>query len=64
MKTYKTKHNLNKVCFYLITRGREFNYIPKQGVFFQADDDFVKEMRRILVIAYGCSLPPVVDEVK
>lgn len=64
MKTYKTKHNLDKVCFYLIIRGKEFNYCLSEGVTFQADEDFVKNMKKVLVTAYGCSLPPVINEVK
>lgn len=63
-KTFVTKSNLNKVCFYLIVRGKEFNHTPGKGVTFQADDEFVKEMQYKLVTCYGCSLKPIINEVK
>lgn len=63
-KTFVTKSNLNKVCFYLIVRGKEFSHIPGTGVTFQADEEFVKEMQRKLVTCYGCSLKPIINEVK
>lgn len=63
-KTFVTKSNLDKVCFYLIIRGKEFSHIPGKGVTFQADDEFVEAMKNNLVSNFGCSLKPVVNEVK
>ncbi len=63
-KTFVTKSNLNKVCFYLITRGKEFHHTPGKGITFQADDEFVREMRYKLVTCYACSLKPIINEVK
>lgn len=62
-KTFVTKSNLDKVCFYLIIRGKEFSHIPGKGVTFQADDEFVEAMKNNLVSNFGCSLKPVINEV-
>lgn len=62
-KTFVTKSNLDKVCFYLIIRGKEFSHVPGKGVTFQADDEFVEAMKNNLVSNFGCSLKPVINEV-
>lgn len=64
MKTWQTQSNKNKVCFYLITRGISFCYTKKSGVVFEASTSFVKRMSDSLVMAYGCSLRPIINEVK
>lgn len=63
-KTFVTRGTLNKVCFYLIVRGKEFTHTPGVGVTFKATDEFVKEMQYKLVTCYGCSLKPIINEVK
>ena len=59
-----TKSNLDKVCLYLIIRGKEFTHTPGTGVTFKATDEFVNEMQHKLVTCYGCSLKPIINEVK
>lgn len=63
-KTFVTKSTLNKVCFFLIIRGKEFTHTPDVGVTFKATDEFVEEMKNKLVTCYGCSLKPIINEVK
>ena len=63
-KTFVTKSNLDKVCFYLIIREKEFSHIPGKGVTFQADDEFVEAMKNNLVSNFGCSLKPIIKEVE
>ena len=63
-KTFVTKSNLDKVCFYLIIRGKEFSHVPGKGVTFQADDEFVEAMKNNLVSNFGCSLKPIIKEIK
>ena len=64
MKKWQTQSNKNKVCFYLITRGVAFSYTEETGIAFEASASFVKRMSDALVTAYGCSLRPIINEVK
>jgi len=64
IKKWQTQSNKNKVCFYLITRGVAFSYTEETGIAFEASASFVKRMSDALVTAYGCSLRPIINEVK
>lgn len=64
MNKWQTQSNKTKVCFYLITRGIAFSYTEESGIVFEASTSFVKRMSDALVTAYGCSLRPIINEVK
>lgn len=64
MKTWQTQSYKTKVCFYLITRGVSFCYTEKSGIVFEASASFVKSMSYAWVTAYGCSLRPIINQVK
>ena len=63
-KKWQTQSNKDKVCFYLITRGVAFHYTEKSGIVFSAAPPFVERMSDALVTVYGCSLRPIIEEVK
>lgn len=64
MKKWQTQSSKDKVCFYLIMRGIAFCYTKESGIVFEASASFVKRMSDALVTAYGCSLRPIINEVK
>lgn len=63
-KKWQTQSNKDKVCFYLIARGVAFHYTEKSGIVFEAAASFVERMSDALVTVYGCSLRPIIEEVK
>lgn len=64
IKRWHTQSYKDRVCFYLIIRRVAFNYIPEQGIVFEATKPFVDKMANTLVTAYGCSLKPIINELK
>ena len=64
MKKWQTQSGKDKVCFYLIMRGIAFCYTKESGIVFEASASFVNRMSDALVMAYGCSLRPIINEVK
>lgn len=64
IKRWHTQSYKDRVCFYLIIRGVAFNYTPELGIVFEATKAFVDQMANTLVTAYGCSLKPIINELK
>lgn len=64
IKRWHTQSYKDRVCFYLIIREIAFSYTPDLGIVFEAPKAFVDQMATTLMIAYGCSLKPIINELK
>lgn len=59
--THSVKH---KVATVLIMDGISFSYDENNGIMFAASDFYVKKLKERLMYAYGCSLKPIINEIK
>ena len=64
IKRWHTQSRKDRVSFYLIIRGVSFSYTSELGIVFEATKAFVDQMANALVTAYGCSLKPIINELK
>lgn len=60
-QTHSVKH---KVAAVLILDGVSFSYNEENGIMFTAPDFYVENLKDRLVYAYGCSVRPIINEVK
>lgn len=60
-QTHSVKH---KVAAVLILDGVSFSYNEENGIMFTAPDFYVEKLKYRLVYAYGCSVRPIINEVK
>lgn len=60
-QTHSVKH---KVAAVLILDGVSFSYNEENGIMFTAPDFYVEKLKDRLVYAHGCSVRPIINEVK
>ena len=64
IKTWRTHSTKYKVCAILMGDGVSFTFDPENGIEFTAPTLYVESLKRRLVTSYGCSVKPVIKEVK
>ena len=64
IKTWQTQSVKHKVAAVLIMDGTSFSYDEENGIVFTAPDFYVKNLVRRLTNVFGCSVKPIINEVK
>jgi hypothetical protein len=64
IKRWKTQSVKHKIAMLLIMDGISFSYNEEDGITFSAPDFYVQNMVRRLMNCYGCSLKPIINEIK
>jgi len=64
IKEWRTQSVKHKVAYVLMMDGVSFRYDEENGIQFTAPELYVKNLIRRLVSAYGCSVKPIINEVK
>lgn len=64
IKEWQTQSVKHKVATVLILDGVSFSYDEENGIMFTAPDFYVERLKERLVYAYGCSVKPIINEVK
>lgn len=64
LKKWQVQNKKIKVSSYLMTHEVAFTYAKEQGVVFEASESFVEHMCNALVMVYGCSSKPIINEMK
>lgn len=64
IKKWRTQSVKHKVAYVLMMDGVSFRYDEENGIQFSAPDFYVKDLIHRLVYAYGCSVKPIINEVK
>ena len=64
IKEWQTQSSKHKVAAVLILDGINFCFDPENGIVFTAPDFYVERLKERLVYAYGCSMKPIINEIK
>lgn len=64
IKEWRTQSVKHKVAAVLILDGVPFNYNEEAGIMFTAPECYVEKLKERLMYAYGCSLEPIINEIK
>ncbi len=64
IREWKTQSVKHKVAYLLMMDGVSFRYDEEDGIQFTAPEFYVKDLIHRLVCAYGCSVKPIINEVK
>lgn len=64
IKEWQTQSVKHKVATLLICDGVPFSYNEEDGLVFTAPEFYVQKMIRRLMISYGVSLRPIINEIK
>lgn len=64
IKEWQTQSVKHKVAFVLMMDGVSFHYDEENGITFTAPDFYVEKLKERLMYAYGCSVRPIINEIK
>lgn len=64
IKEWQTQSVKHKVAAVLILDGVPFSYNEENGIMFTAPEFYVEKLKHRLVCAYGCSVKPIINEIK
>ena len=64
IKEWQTQSVKHKVAAVLILDGVPFSYNEENGIMFTAPEFYVEKLKERLMYAYGCSLKPIINEIK
>lgn len=64
IKEWQTQSVKHKVAAVLILDGVPFSYNEENGIMFTAPEFYVEKLIERLMYAYGCSLKPIINEIK
>lgn len=64
IREWQTQSAKHKVAAVLIMDGTPFSYDEEHGIMFTAPDFYVEKLKERLVYAYGCSVKPIINEIK
>lgn len=64
IKEWQTQSVKHKVAAVLILDGVSFSYNEENGIMFTAPEFYVEKLKHRLVCAYGCSVKPIINEIK
>ena len=64
IKEWQTQSVKHKVATVLILDGVPFSFNEENGIMFTAPECYVEKLKERLMYAYGCSLKPIINEIK
>ena len=64
IKEWQTQSVKHKVAAVLILDGVPFSYNEENGIMFTAPEFYVEKLKHRLICAYGCSVKPIINEIK
>lgn len=64
IKEWRTQSVKHKVAAVLILDGVPFSYDEENGIMFTAPEFYVEKLKERLRYVYGCSLKPIINEIK
>lgn len=64
LKEWRTHSAKHKVSFILMVDGISFSFDEENGITFTAPEWYVNKMIERLATVYGCSVKPIINEVK
>jgi len=64
IKVWQARSAWQKVASVLIMEGVSFRYDEENGITFTAPDFYVEKLKERLVYAHGCSVRPIIKEIK
>lgn len=64
IKEWRTHDAKHKIAFILMADRISFSYDEENGITFTAPEWYVDKMIVQLVTTYGCSVKPIINEVK
>ncbi len=64
LKEWQTQSVKHKVAMVLIMDGVSLSYTAEDGIVFTAPDFYVTKLVRRLMSCYGCSVRPIINEIK
>lgn len=64
IKEWQTHSSKLKVAFVLMMDGVSFHYDEENGITFTAPNFYVEKLKDRLVYAHGCSVRPIINEIK
>lgn len=64
IKEWQTQSVKHKVATVLILDGVPFSFNEEYGIMFTAPECYVEKLKERLMYAYGCSLKPIINEIK
>lgn len=64
IKEWQTQSAKHKVAGVLMMDGVPFRYDEENGITFAAPESYVDKLKVRLVMAFGCSVKPVINEIK
>lgn len=64
IKEWRTQSAKHKVAAVLILDSVPFSYDEENGILFTAPDFYVEKLKDRLVYTYGCSVRPIIEEIK
>lgn len=54
----------HKIAAVLMMDAKEFSFKPQTGIVFHGTEEYVSKLRTRMVMAYGCSQFPIINEIK
>lgn len=64
IKEWQTQSSKHKVATVLILDGVPFSFNEENGIMFTAPEFYVEKLKERLMYAYGCSVRPIINEIK
>lgn len=64
IKEWQTQSVKHKVAAVLILDRVPFSFNEENGIMFTAPEFYVEKLKERLMYAYGCSVRPIINEVK
>lgn len=64
IKEWQTQSVKHKIAAVLILDGVSFSFNEEDGIVFTAPEFYVENLKYRLITAYGCSMRPIINEIK
>lgn len=64
IKEWQTQSVKHKVAAVLILDRVSFSFNEENGIMFTAPESYVEKLKERLMYAYGCSVRPIINEIK
>ncbi len=64
IKEWQTHSAKHKVAAVLMMDGVSFSYTEETGIVFTAPDFYVENLKYRLITVFGCSVRPIINEIK
>lgn len=64
IKEWQTQSVKHKIAAVLMMDAKDFSFKPQTGIVFHGTEEYVSKLRTRMVMAYGCSQFPIINEIK